>query len=131
MCSLSFARHLSILKTAIQAAPRPRKGIIPPDLRVVPNINFTSARHSGHRAKRRRSYVSPITRKTKPRTSQEPGQAAAAEFSAGGRGCERTLRFALHGFRVLYLWRSETRRCAPCHRLRIWLCQLAEAEGAC
>jgi hypothetical protein len=31
-CSLSFAQHLSILKTAIQAAARPRKGIIPPEL---------------------------------------------------------------------------------------------------
>jgi hypothetical protein len=31
-CSLSFARRLTILKPAIQAAPRPRKGIIPPEL---------------------------------------------------------------------------------------------------
>src|SRR5262245_35413234 len=40
----------SILRTAFQAAPRPRKGIIPPELWVVPNINLTSACHSGRRA---------------------------------------------------------------------------------
>jgi len=31
-CSLSFAQRLSILGIAIQAASRPRKGIIPPEL---------------------------------------------------------------------------------------------------
>jgi hypothetical protein len=31
-CSLSFAQRLIILGIAIQAASRPRKGIIPPEL---------------------------------------------------------------------------------------------------
>jgi hypothetical protein len=91
-CSLSFARHLSILKTAIQAAPRPRKGIISPELGVVSNINLTSACHTGRRAKRRRSDVSRITRKARHRTSQEPGQGLLRNFQKGDAAAKE--RFA-------------------------------------
>src|SRR5262245_1954961 len=95
----------------LQAATRPRKGMIPPLFSTKPSIAYSFACQRTPGVIRRRN-VSSSTPTSESRISQEAGEGIVARYASARS-------------------RHQTRRRATRDRARVWVFELAETQSAC